>query len=62
MQTSCPNCRKKCLFDQTNPWRPFCCERCKLIDMGDWISENHSIPGEPSTPPDEDGLSAEELN
>jgi endogenous inhibitor of DNA gyrase (YacG/DUF329 family) len=27
-----------------NPWRPFCSERCKLIDLGEWASESHRIP------------------
>jgi len=29
-----------------SPWRPFCSERCKLIDLGAWASEKRSIPGE----------------
>jgi endogenous inhibitor of DNA gyrase (YacG/DUF329 family) len=29
-----------------NPYRPFCSERCKLIDLGDWAAERHAIPGE----------------
>jgi endogenous inhibitor of DNA gyrase (YacG/DUF329 family) len=28
------------------PWRPFCSERCKLIDLGAWAAEKHAIPGE----------------
>jgi endogenous inhibitor of DNA gyrase (YacG/DUF329 family) len=31
-----------------NPWRPFCSERCKLIDLGAWFKEEHAIPGEPA--------------
>ncbi|HCO66084.1 DNA gyrase inhibitor YacG, partial [Alloalcanivorax sp.] len=34
----CPQCRKPSRWDD-NPWRPFCSERCKLIDLGDWASE-----------------------
>ena len=29
-----------------NKSRPFCCERCKLIDFGNWANENHRIEGE----------------
>jgi endogenous inhibitor of DNA gyrase (YacG/DUF329 family) len=29
------------------PWRPFCSERCKLVDLGAWLTEAHAIPGEP---------------
>ena len=28
------------------PHRPFCSERCKLIDLGEWAAENHAIPGD----------------
>ncbi|MGB5641016.1 MAG: DNA gyrase inhibitor YacG, partial [Sedimenticolaceae bacterium] len=27
-------------------WRPFCSERCKLIDLGEWLAEEKRIPGE----------------
>lgn len=27
-------------------WRPFCSERCKLIDLGEWFEERRSIPDE----------------
>lgn len=33
-------------WDKDNPWRPFCSERCKLIDLGEWASESHRIAGE----------------
>jgi endogenous inhibitor of DNA gyrase (YacG/DUF329 family) len=32
------------------PYRPFCSERCRLIDLGAWLSEQRGIPGEPSGP------------
>jgi hypothetical protein len=31
-------------------WRPFCSERCRLIDLGAWITEKHTIPGEEISP------------
>jgi hypothetical protein len=31
-------------WSEKSPWRPFCSERCKLIDLGDWLEENHRIP------------------
>ena len=48
----CPQCRKPSRWDD-NPWRPFCSERCKLIDLGDWASERHAITGEPTDPMDD---------
>ena len=49
MQVKCPNCGKSLRWNRTNKWRPFCSERCKLIDLGAWISEQHAIPGEPAS-------------
>ena len=42
----CPTCEKVVEWTEENPWRPFCSERCKLIDLGEWASESHRIPGE----------------
>jgi endogenous inhibitor of DNA gyrase (YacG/DUF329 family) len=44
---------KRVPWTQDSPWRPFCSQRCKLIDFGDWASERHSIPGE-SLPQEDD--------
>ena len=43
--TSCPNCGRAAKWTTRNPFRPFCSERCKLIDLGEWASERHVIPG-----------------
>jgi len=43
----CPTCKKSIEWSIKNIFRPFCCERCKLIDLGAWASEEHNIPGEP---------------
>ena len=41
----CPTCRRE--IDWANsPYRPFCSDRCRLIDLGAWLSEKHVIPGE----------------
>lgn len=44
---NCPTCKKPLNWSSTEPYRPFCSERCKLIDLGDWASEGHRIAGEP---------------
>ncbi|MFV8835935.1 DNA gyrase inhibitor YacG [Aquisalimonas sp.] len=41
----CPNCRKLVDWDGDSPWRPFCSERCKSVDLGGWLQESHRIPG-----------------
>lgn len=41
----CPQCGKEVVWDsQLSPFRPFCSERCKLIDLGQWAAESYSIP------------------
>lgn len=42
----CPNCRKPVKWSPSNRHRPFCSERCRLIDFGAWADETHKIPGE----------------
>ncbi len=46
---ACPTCERPVEWTEASAWRPFCSERCKLIDLGAWISEKHAIPGEPMT-------------
>lgn len=41
---SCPQCGKNAPWDSANPYRPFCSERCKMIDLGAWASESYRIP------------------
>ena len=38
------------------PWEPFCSERCKLADLGRWLSESDRVPEDP--PADEPGPGA----
>lgn len=40
----CPTC-KKCEVNLGDPDFPFCSERCRLIDLGNWASEKYVIPG-----------------
>lgn len=42
----CPYCGKETPFVSTNPHRPFCSERCQLLDLGKWSAEKFRIPGE----------------
>jgi uncharacterized protein len=43
---TCPTCNRPIQWNPASPWRPFCSERCKLIDLGAWASERHAIPGD----------------
>ncbi|MFQ3787585.1 DNA gyrase inhibitor YacG [Halomonas sp. A29] len=48
LTVACPQCQKKVVWSEKNPYRPFCSERCKLIDLGAWADESHRIAGEPA--------------
>ncbi len=41
---SCPHCQTKIRYSRTNPFRPFCSERCKNADFLGWSEEKHRIP------------------
>lgn len=55
MKVKCPTCGNPVVWSPEQRWRPFCSERCKLIDLGDWAAERHVIPGPPAPVPDEPG-------
>jgi hypothetical protein len=56
----CPTCRREIDWADS-PFRPFCSDRCRLIDLGAWLSEQRAIPGEtaPLDADAENGESAE---
>lgn len=49
----CPQCRKETTWEG-NTFRPFCSERCKMIDLGKWASEEYRVPGEKVKPEEEE--------
>jgi endogenous inhibitor of DNA gyrase (YacG/DUF329 family) len=49
----CPTCERPVEWSAVSPFRPFCSERCRLIDLGAWLSEERAIPGETTAPSDE---------
>jgi endogenous inhibitor of DNA gyrase (YacG/DUF329 family) len=46
-RVKCPTCKREVDWSQS-AFRPFCSERCRLIDLGAWLTERHAIPGEPA--------------
>lgn len=58
-KVACPTCGKPVVWNADASWRPFCSERCRLVDLGAWFGEEHRItgpesdPGAFSTPDDE---------
>jgi uncharacterized protein len=58
-QVTCPACKGPSLYSPANPWRPFCSQRCRNVDLGAWASENYRVatqvpaedlPDEPAQP------------
>lgn len=45
MKVKCPTCQKEVLWNEEAKSRPFCSERCKLIDLGEWADGGRAIPG-----------------
>jgi endogenous inhibitor of DNA gyrase (YacG/DUF329 family) len=51
---ACPHCGKGSVWTEANRFRPFCSERCKLIDLGQWASEGYRIPTATQPEPEPD--------
>ena len=50
----CPRCGMHVVWSTENKYRPFCSERCKLIDLGQWATEAYRVPqAEPPDPGEE---------
>jgi len=45
VRVKCPTCQRE-LDWEAAPFRPFCSERCRLIDLGAWLTEQRAIPGD----------------
>jgi endogenous inhibitor of DNA gyrase (YacG/DUF329 family) len=57
---NCPQCGIPTPYSPQNRFRPFCSERCKMIDLGHWAAEDYRIPGSPiSTTENQDPQSNE---
>ena len=50
----CPTCHRPINWEE-NPHRPFCSERCKLLDFGAWANEEYKVPAEETAPSFEEG-------
>jgi len=47
----CPHCHREVEWSERRPQRPFCSERCRLIDLGAWADEAYRIAGREIPPP-----------
>jgi len=53
LKVRCPRCGARVSW-AGNENRPFCSEKCRLIDLGRWADEDYRIAGPPALPVDED--------
>ena len=49
----CPTCGEVVKYEN-NEFRPFCSERCKLLDFGAWADEQYNLPAESSEMTEQD--------
>jgi endogenous inhibitor of DNA gyrase (YacG/DUF329 family) len=54
----CPTCHEPIAWEG-NPSRPFCSERCRLVDLGAWMTERYRVPGDETEDEKEPGGSDE---
>ena len=53
----CVQCRRRPVDTR---WRPFCSERCKLFDLGNWIDERYRVPSEPTAAGNHDPIGGDQ--
>ncbi|MGH7779938.1 MAG: DNA gyrase inhibitor YacG [Candidatus Binataceae bacterium] len=41
----CPTCKRSVDATPRNPFRPFCSERCRMVDLGTWAAEKYRVAG-----------------
>ena len=54
MRVKCPTCRREMDWSPDNIFRPFCSERCKMVDLGAWFAGERAIAGQPQLSPDDE--------
>jgi hypothetical protein len=52
---SCPRCGAQVAWVPESAFRPFCSERCRLVDLGAWAAEQYRVPAEPEGATPEEG-------
>ncbi|WP_076416727.1 DNA gyrase inhibitor YacG [Shewanella sp. UCD-KL12] len=53
LTVKCPTCQNEVQWSAQSKFKPFCSDRCKLIDLGDWASEKNAIPVKSEFDPEE---------
>ena len=55
MKIHCPTCKKQLEVAADWPHRPFCCDHCKMADLGRWLDEDYTL-SRPIDPEEDDDL------
>ncbi|KAF1852978.1 hypothetical protein Lal_00009160 [Lupinus albus] len=58
---NCPTCGKTVVWGEVSPFRPFCCKRCQLIDLGEWAAEEKRIPSKGDLSDSDDWSESQQL-
>lgn len=56
VRVNCPTCKRELDWSEQFPFRPFCSERCKLVDLGAWVAGERAIPGQPELSPEDEAM------
>lgn len=59
LKVKCPTCETSFLYYDSE-FRPFCSERCKMVDLGHWFEETYKVPLKENVFQDENAISEEE--
>jgi len=62
MIVNCPTCDCEVEWNDESKWRPFCSERCKLIDLGAWADEEYSIASSSPSPIDDTSIDFSDID
>lgn len=58
LQVKCPQCQKEFLYRSSED-RPFCSERCRMVDLGHWLDGSYGVPAQKITEEEQLELEAE---
>ena len=57
---NCPRCQTTVMWSADSPYRPFCSERCKLMDLGAWATEKYRVAAPGNGNDQEDHISQQD--
>lgn len=61
MNVRCPKCNESFSY-YSSEFRPFCSERCKQVDLGNWFTENYRVPSKENLSEDDVEVVLKNLN